>query len=167
MAKSLLALVLITTQFLAGNCGSLHLCICNDGSYCCIDAGPAFCTCCQMHGEASHDAGCDDHCCAAVSERCCEHCDHDSTSPDAPDSVAGDPCGCTHFPLVISASQPTTTPRSTIHDAIERNALHIGWQQTRAGNEADVAPLLHRQRLGPPVVPDFALTVISTVVIRC
>lgn len=166
MAKSLLILMLMAMQVLAGTCGSLHLCISNDGSYCCIDAGPESCTCCHKHGEAAHNACCDEPACEAVPEKCCEHCDEESTEPDAQCIVAGDPCACTHIPLIVSSSQPTTIARSTINESIERCSLLIAWLPSLVGSDA-VAPLPHLRWFEPPVVPDFALTVISTVVIRC
>lgn len=167
MAKSLLILMLMATQLLAGTCGLLHLCISDDGTYCCIDAGPESCTCCQKHSEAVPEACCDEHAVDAVSETCCEHCEEESTEPDTQTSVAGDPCGCTHIPLMVSSSQPTTIVRSTISESVERYTLLVAWLPSLVGSDAVDGPSPHLRWFGPPVVPDFALTVISTVVIRC
>jgi len=59
MAKSLLILMLMTTQLLAGSGGSVYLCISNDGSYCCFDTGPESCMCChEEQEEIVHDPCC-------------------------------------------------------------------------------------------------------------
>jgi hypothetical protein len=167
MAKLLLILMLMATQLLSGKCGSRHLCISNDGSYCCIDAGPQSCTCCQKHSEEVPYACCDERARGTVSEKCTEHCEEESTEPAAQSTVAGDPCGCTHIPLRVSSSQPTTIARSTINESIERNSLLVAWLPSLGGSDAVVAPSPHLRWFEPPLVPDFALTVISTVVIRC
>lgn len=168
MAKLLIILMLMTTQLLAGTCRSMHLCISNDGSYCCIDAGPDSCTCCQKHSEGVPEACCDEHAGDEVSEKCGEHCEEEITEPDAQSSVAGDPCGCTHIPLMGSSSHPTITPaRTTINESIERCSLLVAWLPALFARDAAVAPSPHLRWFDPPVVPDFSLTVISTVVIRC
>jgi hypothetical protein len=167
MTKSLLILMLMTTQLLAGTCGSLSLCISNDGSYCCIDTGSASCTCCQFHGEILHDACCDEPGCEAVSECCSEHHDEEFLNPDPHGIVASDRCGCTHIPLAISSSQVTTVARSTMAEVIERCSRLVAWLPPLAsGGETD-APSRHLRWFEPPAVPEFVLIVLSTVVIRC
>ena len=167
MARSLLILMLMATQLLSGSCRSLNLCISNDGAFCCIDGGPESCTCCQKHNERLPESCCDEHARDAVSDTCCEHSEEESTEADAQGSVAGSPCGCTHIPLMVSSSQPTTIARSALNEFVERNSLFVAWLPSLAASDAVNATSLHMRWFEPPVVPDFALTVISTVVIRC
>ncbi|ODA29090.1 hypothetical protein [Planctopirus hydrillae] len=165
MAKSLLILMLMTTQLLAGSGGSVYLCICNDGSCTCFDAGPDLCTCC--HDE--HKEGVR-HCCGGCEKdgdrAPCSH--HDEEQPVCPDDifVAGDPCGCTHIPVVMSSDQPTNVVRPSRSVEGERLFSLIALLPMLAFDHYAVAhpPL---RWADPPVVPDFALTVVSTVVIRC
>jgi len=67
-----------------------------------------------------------------------------------------------------SSSYPTITPaRSTINESIERCSLLVAWLPALFARDAAAAPSPHLRWFDPPVVPDFSLTVISTVVIRC
>lgn len=164
MAKSLLILMLMTTQLLSGTCGSLHLCISSDGSFCCIDAGPESCTCCHGHDDASHEACLEE----AESEDCCEHCEQLAIQSDAQGLVATDGCGCVHIPLMVTSSQPTTVARDTTRESVERYFLLVALLPSLLnGSGQYVAFSPHHSWFEPSVVPDFALIVISTVVIRC
>ena len=166
MARSLLILMLMTTQLLAGSSGSVYLCISNDGSYCCFDTGPDSCTCC--HDEQKE----------VVRHTCCGGCEkdgdhalwshHEEGQPVCLDDifVAGDPCGCTHIPVVMSSDQPTNVVRSSSSVDGERLISLIAVLPTLVFDHHVTAhpPL---RRADPPELPDFALTVVSTVVIRC
>lgn len=167
MAKSLLILMLMTTQLLAGSCGSVHLCISGDCSFCCLDAGPDSCTCCQKHTEDPSEAGCDEYADEALSGKCCGHCEVGSTEPESQFAVATDSCGCTHIPLVVSSGQPTTVVRSTVSESVEWYSLLIAWLPTLVfdGNAITRVPPMRWHE--SPAAPDLALTVISAVVIRC
>lgn len=167
MAKSLIVLVLMTTQFLTGISGSVYLCISNDGSYCCIDAGPASCECCHEPVEPSHDACCAEPGCEVASEFSCEAHDEDSPQPDRHSFAAVDPCGCTHVPVMVSSDQPTTVARSSTAVDVERLSLLIALPLTLGSGLEIAVPSPHIHWSGPPAVPNFSLTVISTVVIRC
>lgn len=173
MIRSLLILMLVTTQLLAGNCRSLHLCLSDDGSYCCIDAGPETCTCCQKHTDVPHDNCCDklaEPLCEAVAQNCCSH--HEQAAPEPEDQhcqdamAAGDSCKCTHIPLIVCSATPADL-RDTARQSIEPHSIGIPWQSGGFNGLAAAPPLPHVRWSGPPVIAAFDLTVISTVVIRC
>lgn len=169
MAKSLLILMLMTTQLLAGSGGSVYLCISNDGEYCCLDTGPESCTCCEEHQhKAAHETCCSEAGCSGKNaEPECDHRNGSSPPSDQPLVVLDDGCGCTHFPVAVSAAQATSAARSTFTVDIERLVLFVAWLPTRfSGADAAVFSPQFRWRR-PPTVPNFALTVMSTVVIRC
>lgn len=168
MAKSLLILMLMTTQLLAGGGGSVYLCISNDGTCCCIDAGPASCTCCHEQETIQHDTCCAEPGCEVASESCCEFHEEGSPSSNHYGVVAVDSCGCTHIPVMVSSDQPTTVTRSSMTTDAERISLLVALPLSLGSGFEISAPSLHFRWNGPPTtVPDFALTVISTVVIRC
>ncbi|WP_437186511.1 hypothetical protein SH668x_003665 [Planctomicrobium sp. SH668] len=169
MAKSLLILMLMTTQLLAGSGGSVYLCISNDGEYCCLDTGPRSCTCCQEHQqEAAHETCCSDAgCTEGIAEPSCGHHDETSPCPEQNRVVKDDACGCTHIPVAASAGHPTTVTRPTVTVDSERLALLVAWLPTWLSGTDAASFLPHFRWTGPPAVPDFTLTVISTVVIRC
>lgn len=166
MAKSLLILMLMTTQLLAGSGGSVYVCISNDGSYCCFDAGPESCMCCQDERETVHESrcgGCEED---GNKAPCGRHEEGQPTCPDDDILVAGDPCGCTHIPVVMPSDQPTNVARSSNSVDGERLISLIALLPTLAFDHHAVAHLPLRLA-DPPAVPNFALTVVSTVVIRC
>ena len=167
MVKSLLILMLMTMQLLAGSGGSVYLCISNDGEYCCLDTGPQSCTCCQEHQqEAAHETCCSEVGCSGkiAGPPCGQRNESSSLSGEM---VMDGACGCTHVPIAASADHPTTVIRPTVTVESERLALLVAWLPTRLGDTDAAAFLPHFRWTGPPAVPDFTLTVISTVVIRC
>jgi len=167
MSKTLLILMLMATQLLAGTGGSLYLCISNDGSCCCFDVGPESCTCGRGHKDGSAGraaASCD---CGEVTCQC--HECHETSIPEseATIEVANEDCGCVHIPLMVSVEQPTRTVRSTIATDAERLALLIASLPSISVNHTFSVNSPEVRWNGPPAVPEFALTVISTVVMRC
>lgn len=161
MAKSLLILMLVATQLLAGSGGSLYLCISGDGSCCCLDSGPGSCTCC-------HEPDDDPQACASDCDEVACRCHDGRETPAAPTvEIANDDCGCIHIPLIVSAEQPTRVVRTaTTTDAERLTQLIASPPSLDIGHTISVAsPPASWGR--PPAVPQFALTVISTVVIRC
>lgn len=167
MVRPLLILMLMTTQLLAGSGGSLYLCVSNDGSYCCIDTGPASCTCCHEEESIHHDTCCGEPGCEVVSEYCYEPHDEDAPQPDHHGLEAVDPCGCTHVPVMVSSGQPVTIARSSTTTDTERLSQLVALPLALGSGLEIVAPSPHIHWSGPPAVRDFALIVISTVVIRC
>ena len=171
MAKSLCILMLVATQLLAGSRGSVYLCISNDGSFCCFDAGPESCTCCHHEDDST---SCPDACCNSTyaetkPQACDHHEDHSSSdghrlpTPKYPSLQTGDHCGCTH--QLVSVKQVASVQRSTVNsEAVDALLLYspvVLHQHTLA----EVDP--HGIWRGPPPMRDAALVALATVVIRC
>ena len=124
MAKSLLTLVLMATQLLAGSPSALYLCLGDDGSVG-IDFGPDNC------GRCDHSPGDD---CAATTAVCpdayCQdhsHADHHGCSP-SPLAVGDDAwcdagCDCIH--IQISQPQCPTLSPAVDPSAAQRLALLV------------------------------------------
>jgi len=161
MAKSLLILMLVATQLLAGSGGSLYLCISGDGSFCCLDSGPGSCTCC--HEQDDDPPACASDC----DEVTCRCHDRRETPADPTVEIANEGCGCIHIPLIVSAAQPTRVVRArTPTDAERLRQLMASLPSIDVAHTAIVASPPASWG-GPPAVPQFALTVVSTAVIRC
>lgn len=164
MAKSLLILMLVATQLLAGSGGSLYLCISGDGSYCCLDSGPGSCTCCHEQDDDPQACASDCH------EVTCSCHDRHETPAEPTVEIAKEGCGCIHIPLIVSAEQPTRVVRTaTTTDAERLTQLIASPPSLDIGRAISVASPSASWG-GPPAVPQFALialTVVSTIVIRC
>lgn len=172
MARMLLSLLLLTTQLLAGVCGSLHLCIGDDGSFCGIDAGPKSCHCGHRDDQPSSESGCHPQLSDVLAKPCCEHHDGPHPQNESTDlavciSIPADSCACTHIPLVLSSEKSTTVLRSPLNESLERSSLLAAWLPVLLLDDDRSPGGSIRQRLEPAERPDFSLTVISTVVIRC
>lgn len=170
MTKSLLILTLMTTQVLAGMGATFYVCVGDDGSYCCIDAGPASCTCCHNDKEQEpliltipltawdgQDGGN-----SVRGPR--EQPRPLNRSADA--IFSGDSCNCAHIPVMMSSEQPTTVARSPLSPNVEwRWCLFAMPSELGNDDHADTPHPLRRDNL--PDVLDFVLTVVRTVVMRC
>jgi len=165
MAKSLLILMLVMTQLAAAGRGSVYLCIGDDGNYCCLDAGPESCKCCHDEQKQQHDA-----CCEVCDEehpgRPSQHQGDDEPQPCDGVLVAADSCGCTHIPVVMSSDESRNAVRSTLSVDVERSFSLMALPRALGSAGDAIAHPLSRWA-DPPAVPDIALTVLSTVVIRC
>jgi len=175
MARAILILTLVTTQLLSVSGDAIYLCVRNDGSTCCVDAGPESCTCCQApdklaESESCHESDCDSHGLAhghGLAATCHEEHAVPATQIPAIGSVIGDDCDCTHIPLAVSSEQPTINSRQSAAANLDFHAYLLA----PAGQEHEIGSVVGdfslQQWLGdaPPI--DFALTVISTIVIRC
>ena len=167
MFRSLIIVTLMSTQLLAGSAGTAFLCVCNDGSSVCVCPGPDACTCCRESCERSPENCLDSTSREAESDHCCGNCADDPVQSDVFFAVDSVPCGCTYIPLMVESVQPTTMTRSAIMETVERYSLIVSLLPTSVGSdEVDMRPP-HWHWLQPPAVPNFSLTVISTVVIRC
>lgn len=173
MFKLSLILMLSSMQLLAGSSKDVYLCVSSDGSFCCLDAGPASCTCC--HHEVA-PSPCQSGCCGSSSEKCesqpCHHDDdhscpeeHESPTPNDSPSIASGPCSCTH--QLVSMEQAASVRRSSVTievlDAWQLCACLPAVFYQHSSADFDVRPF----RQGPPPMPDAALVVLSTVVICC
>lgn len=158
MVKSLLILMLVATQLVSGSGGSVYLCVKSDGTYCCLDSGPASCNCCQDElPETLADSDCGDAACQC----------HDRDGVQQSVAIEDDGCGCTHIPLIVVVEQPARIVRTAMATDVERLALLVAWSP--AFYFGDDVPVSWPPNTGgqPTGIPDFALTIISTVVIRC
>lgn len=161
MAKSLLVLMLVTTQLLAGSGDSVYLCIGNDGSYSihseCDSCTPSQITC---------GIGC--HSCnnASPGQKERLHPGERSVSPTGDPPVLAGLCDCTHLPIVMASDLPTMVTRNSI--TVDLECLSFLFTQAPTINVARRSALqLTFCWLDTSTIPDFTLTVVSTVVIRC
>jgi hypothetical protein len=169
MAKSLLILMLMAAQVLAGTGGSVYLCFGADGAYCCLDAGPESCTCCQ-DATACHDAAAcpevDAHCSHAACDRTTAAGsvpDQRLPQPSSPAGLSAALCECTH--LLLVQSPPVSMRRVEKMSPRECFAGLVSNELLR--RDAVLAPSPPSHWRGPPELRDWALTVLATVVIRC
>jgi hypothetical protein len=110
MAKSLLSLALMATQLFSWSASPLYLCLCGNGSIC-IDFGPDNCDCCK-HSQV------DDDCTVHHACKVHEHGDSSERAGHDQNSVAGNPCDCTH--IQISQRQISTVVSSSSSPDAER-----------------------------------------------
>lgn len=158
--------MLVTTQLLAGSGGSVYLCISDNGSFCCIDAGPSTCTCGVKQNATPtelDEEACDCSCSCHNSDPC-DECDD---GPMTRLSSSGDPSGCTH--LLLSHNQaPASVARTSSATVIDR-LLHIAAHtsgMTAMYRSVDCQDSPHA-RFRPPAVTSQAITVLSWVLIQC
>lgn len=168
MLKSFLILMLMTTQLLAGSGRSVYLCIGDDGSFCCLDMGPASCTCCaDQEVEISEEhSGCGCGCDESKSSRDSER---SSRMEPSAESIlrSGDLCGCTH--ILLSSEQPSLRV-ARMSGAVDADYFAQFAAETPAVSGTGAAiDARHscRQRFRPPTISSHALTVLSCVSIRC
>lgn len=174
MIKSVLILMLAATQLLAGS-GGVYLCIRNDGSFCCLDAGPQTCTCCEDKDTDGHNlptmiaqeasacgCGCSDSGSSGTRDE-----DRESRSAELAVVALSDPCGCTHIRL----SQDQTSIRvartaSAIDSDVYAPMVADPSSFTKADG-GDGARFTVRGRSTPPPMRSHALTVLSWISIQC
>jgi hypothetical protein len=165
MTKWALFLTLAIAQLLSGSGGNVYLCVKNDGSCYCVDAGPESCTC------GSEREGCQQEACCEGTEceggkACGNHCS--ASCSEQHQFAANDPCqGCSHIPLLISAEQPTSVSRAST-ELSEAQRVVLFAASNPVPRLSEFSPTgLEVRRSSPPTVRDFSLTMLSTVVIRC
>lgn len=164
MTKSMLILMLITTQLLSWSGASLYLCIDSDGSYC-IHAGPDSCTSCQVTGAGQN--ACSD---ANLGQRGGSLCGKHGEDRLIQHSVAVvepvESCDCTHIPIMLASDQRTRAARESI--ALDFARLSSVVAQAPAVGLVCLSVFQSGFHCcDASAVPDFTLTVISTVIIRC
>lgn len=167
MAKSLLVLMLMATQLLAGSGGSLYVCISHDGSFCGLDSGPESCKCAGDHDHQPSD-GCRDSHCHHKSEICDEVDGHENDEAFSPlEFLDRDGCGCTHIPLMLSSDRPIRFVRTSLMTQSEPLGFVVALLPFWNCASPSEALLANCRWNGPPVVCDFTLMAISTIIIRC
>lgn len=165
MIKSLLILMLMTTQLLAGSGVSVYLCIGSDGSYR-IDAGRDSCTSCKVTCGAGCNPCSDDSAGQHDGLPCGTH-GNDRLLQQAIETLAvEESCDCTHIPIMTSSDQPTRAARTSITVDLERFSSLVA-QAPGIGLAYLPVPQSSFHCCDTSTVPDFTLTVVSTVIIRC
>jgi hypothetical protein len=167
-------LTLVAMQLLVGSSRATYLCVSSDGSLCCLDSGPLSCSCCRHEHDST--AG-EEACCEVATEEyeskcCCQHddeqsCPNDSQLPETKDSpaFANGACSCTHE--LVSTGQVGGNLRSSVSNQIS-NALQLLDCLPTASYQQSVVVFDGRVCWqGPPPLPDVAISVLSTVAIRC
>lgn len=162
MTKALLALMLMTAQFLGGTAASVYLCIGEDGTFGFHTDG----SCCTEGSEyLTVVAGCCRDCEPAGHHHVGGMCGADSTAlPAASDRSAEDGCGCSHIPVVVATEQPAGIFRASWLG--ECSLLFATWVPEFVP-ACLFARSLTMDRSVAAVTPNFRLVVVSTVVIRC
>lgn len=175
MKRAILIVALIGTQLLPVSGGEIYVCVRDDGSTCCLDSGPESCVCCHDPDESTHSnpsraSGCSwhglDHEHGLIAACCEDQGLPDSDSP-AFAGVIGDACDCTHIPLTVPSEQPTIKSRKSAAAEVDFHAFSLA----PVGQEREIVSLtpdfsLQQWRCEAPMI-HFALTAISTIVIRC
>lgn len=165
MTKSLLILVLMTTQLLAGSGASVYLCIGSDGSYR-IDAGRDSCTSCKVACGAGCTA-CSDDSTGQHDDLPCGTHGNDRPFQQAIEMLASEEsCDCTHIPIVTSSDQPTRTARTSIAVDFEQLSVLVA-QAPGIGFAYLPVPQSSFRCCDTSAVLDFTLIVVSTIIIRC
>lgn len=164
LAKSFLILMVLTTQLLAGGGDPLYLCLGNDGSYCCIHSGLASCTCCQQEERRDEH---DDLCCCDAAEPCDGHDgQHAVPSLRRLEFADGEACGCTH--VLLSAGQAPSVTRTSATTDADRLLHPIALPAISETVGEPIAQLwTFGHSVGPRAAPNLALTILSTVALRC
>lgn len=175
MIKSFLILMLMTTQLLAGSGGSVYLCIRNDGSFCCLNVGPASGTCRELSVTSRDDqvaqiaensSGCRCGCCG--DESASQTADDQPAAPTSELSdLSGTPCGCIH--ILLSHDQPSARPAKALAASDVEQFCQIASDLTSVAQTGGANPDWHSlgQRFRPPAVRSQTLTVLSWVLIQC
>lgn len=167
-------LTLSAMQLLTGSGKAVYLCVSSDGSVCCLDSGPQSCTCCRHEHDST---SCDDASCEIATEECeskccCQHddepsCPNDSQPPKPKDSsaVANGACSCTHE--LVSTGQVGSNLRSSVNDRVSDAVQQLDCLPIASYHQSFVAIDGRRSWQGPPPLPDVAISVLTTVAIRC
>lgn len=155
LSKLVLVLMLMATQLLAGSGGSFYLCI-GEGLLCCIDTGPAACTCC-------HDPQ------GPPADKCCSRGDcHPQQCDQVQLPIADDDCSCLHIPVVIPPLEPTTLSHGSSAPAFDFViASNAASEFCAAPVRNNVWPVLISTCSDPPRPDAYALAMLATIVIRC
>lgn len=165
MAKSLLILMLVTAQFLSGSGGSFCLCISGDGSFC-IDAGAGACSSCKVICGSGCNTTCDASTKSGDASRCRTHENDRSMRLTLETPTAEGSCDCTHIPVMVPSSPPTRVGRSSVSVDFERLSLLVAQVTVVDVAYVQVPPSsIHCCEVS--AIPNFTLTVISKVNIRC
>lgn len=173
MFRLSLILTLATFQLLGGSGRSLYLCVSNDGACHCLDSGPLSCTCCRHDDDASSfdrsscdrtSEECESNCCCHDGAKSCPDDNHSPKSQDGP-TLANNGCNCTHE--LVSTGQVSSHVRSSVSDQVHDAMQHLAFSPIAIQQAPLLALVVRVCWHGPPPLPDVAISVLSTVAIRC
>lgn len=165
MPRSLLILMLMTTQLLSWSGGSFYLCIASDGSYR-IDAGPDSCASCRMTCGTGCNACTEDSPGQHGDFPCGKHGNAGLIQPLIETPADEESCDCTHIPITVSSDQPTRNAQTSVSVDFERLSSLVA-QARSIGLACPQAPPSSFHRRDTSIIPAFTLTVVATVIIRC
>lgn len=165
MARSILVVMLMATQLLAGSGGPVYLCIRSDGSFCCLDAGPGSCGCCEVEApDRKKSSGCS--CCHHDSAPVCESTADRKCSADLVGVIVGH-CDCTHVLLVQENSSARVVRASGSVERIGPMGLAVDPSSTSIAEEMGRPWAGRSEPFRPPTTTPHTLTVLSCVLIQC
>lgn len=172
MLRLSLILTLAVVQLLVGSGNAVYLCVSSDGKYC-FDSGPLSCTCChhQEDSDSCEHLGCDAATESCENGCCCHHRDQSPSDSEQSQESEGVPtlatgeCNCTHE--LVSNGHYASSPRATVGEQLLHSLQHMDCLPSLVQQ-----PLLNEWKYclrwqGPPPLSDVAISILSTVVIRC
>lgn len=165
MSKSLLILMLMTTQLLAGGGVSGYICISSNGSFG-FHFGSSSCTSCQVACEVDGKSRGDCNAQQSCGTSCSKHRIDRFHKVTIGTLGVAKSCDCTHIPVIIESEQPTRVARNLTTADYKQLASLVALLPT-IGNCCQPIPQTAFHSNGTSVASDFSLTVIATVVIRC
>lgn len=161
MTKTLLILLLMTMQLLAGSGASVYLCIGCDGSYG-IETNTESCLCDGKNHTDGESCACD------CDDQHCEHRESPAQVQLAGEGVSRErPCGCTHIPLIVSSDRYRHFVRSLANHKAGRVLFLAAAPSNDCFSYAVASCTELRWHVSRADVPAFSLIVVSTVIIRC
>jgi len=165
MAKSLLILLLLTTQLLAGSRGAVYVCLDSDGSICCLDSGPESCACCKVEEPrcAQSDGECSHHSAAEAEPRKGSLV---TIAEDQATCVSG-PCECSHVLIAAAVNSAACSTASCETERLARLLDSIQIVAESSSFDIPATPILPANWGVPEPLPSPTLSMIATVVLRC
>lgn len=167
MFKSLLILMLATTQLLAGSSGSVYLCIKDDGSFCCLDTGAESCRCCEEEVPVIHDEPSSCACCSAAASPELPTVERAPSASFELIFTSNEPCGCTHVLIAQDQAHVKANRLSARSDVQQFVAMAANLPGLIAIDSLYALRRASGWQYRPPTVESQALTVRSAVQIRC
>lgn len=165
MSKSLLILMLMTTQLLTGGGVSGYICISSNGAFG-FHFGSSSCTSCQVACEVDGKSRGDCNAQQSCSSSCSNHRIDRLNKVTIGTLGVAKSCDCTHIPVTIESEPPTRVARNLTTADYNQLASLVALLPT-IGNCCQATSQTPFHSVGTAVAPDFSLAVISTVVIRC
>lgn len=163
MSQSLLILMLALTQLLGGSGGSVYVCISNEGTFCCLDAGASSCSCCAKEEASCTESGC--RCSRNLFQPISDGVENTEYVACATSLIASNSCDCTHILLMVD-ELTSISPSITAAGAFDHVPVSTLLPLVYSGISSHVVALPVRAYI-LPTTPPLALTLLATIVIRC